>query len=446
LKQVISLPFPQVTVIGAGLAGVEASHQLARRGIPVKLYEMKKIKNNPAQHSEGFAELVCSNSLRSDSLENAVGLLKEELRRLDSLVLRAAEATRVPAGSALAVDRTAFSEYLTREIRNHPLIEIVEEEVLEIPEGYVIIATGPLTTDALFGAIKRMTGEDTLYFFDAAAPIIETDSIDMNIAYFKSRYDKGEATYLNCPMTRAEYDHWYEELLHAECVVPKEFEMKVFEGCMPFEEMAKRGRETLLYGPMKPVGLERPDGSRPYAVVQLRQDNLSASMYNVVGFQTHLTFPEQQRILRMIPGLENAKIFRYGVMHKNTFLNAPKILNACYQFKADPRIFFAGQLSGVEGYVESVGSAMIAALNMANLVRGKALHPFPETTALGAQAFYLAHTDPKDFQPMNVNHGIFPPILDKHSKRIRKSLFAERSLQALKEMMEAGLFDESGNH
>lgn len=435
------MSFPHVTVIGAGLAGVEASYQLAKRGIPVKLVEMKKIKKSPAHKLDGFAELVCSNSLRSDSLENAVGLMKEELRKLDSLVMRAADATRVPAGSALAVDRIAFSDYLTQEIRHTPLIEIIEEEATTIPEGFVIIATGPLTSQPLFDAIQRLTGEDTLYFFDAAAPIVEADSINMEIAYLKSRYDKGEATYINCPMTREEYDHWYEELMHAECVVPKDFEMKVFEGCMPFEEMAKRGKETLLYGPMKPVGLERPDGSRPFAVVQLRQDNLSASMYNIVGFQTHLTFPEQLRILRMIPGLENAKIFRYGVMHKNTFLNAPKILNDRYQFKGDPRLFFAGQLSGVEGYVESVGSGMIAALNMANLVRGKSLHPFPPFTALGAQAFYLANTDPRFFQPMNVNHGIFPPIPEKHSKRIRKSLFASRSLQALGDMMEVGLFD-----
>lgn len=435
--------FPQVTVIGAGLAGVEAAYQLAKRGIPVRLYEMKKIKKSPAHKLDSFAELVCSNSLRSDSIENAVGLLKEELRQLDSLVMKAADATRVPAGSALAVDRIAFSEYLTETIRHTPGIDIIDEEIKEIPEGFVVIATGPLTSDALAEALRQKTGEDALYFFDAAAPIIETDSIDMDIAYLKSRYDKGEATYINCPMSKAEYDAWYEELIHAECVIPKDFELKVFEGCMPFEEMARRGKETLLYGPMKPVGLQRPDGSRPYAVVQLRQDNLSASMYNIVGFQTHLTFPEQQRILRMIPGLQNAKIIRYGVMHKNTFINAPKILNEFYQMKSDPRIFIAGQLSGVEGYVESVGSGMIAALNMANLVRDRSLAAFPKETALGAQAHYLAHTTPSFFQPMNVNHGIFPPITGRHMKRSRKSLHAERGQKALKGFLEAHPFDES---
>jgi methylenetetrahydrofolate--tRNA-(uracil-5-)-methyltransferase len=285
-----------VHVIGAGLAGVEAAHQLALRGIPVRLHEMKKIRKSPAHQSDAFAELVCSNSLRCDSLENAVGLLKEELRRCGSLVMQAADATRVPAGSALAVDRSAFSEWLTQAIRTDPLIEVIDEEVTEIPDGFVILATGPLTSDALFKTLRQKTGLDTLYFFDAAAPIVDADSIDMTIAYRKSRYDKGEATYLNCPMTKAEYEAWYEELIRAECVVPKEFELKVFEGCMPFEEMARRGKETLLFGPMKPVGLEKPDGTRPYAVVQLRQDNLSASMYNVVGFQTHLTFPEQRRI------------------------------------------------------------------------------------------------------------------------------------------------------
>ncbi|HRY77181.1 MAG TPA: methylenetetrahydrofolate--tRNA-(uracil(54)-C(5))-methyltransferase (FADH(2)-oxidizing) TrmFO [Candidatus Izemoplasmatales bacterium] len=430
-----------VHVIGAGLAGVEAAHQLAHKGIPVYLHEMKKIRKSPAHQSESFAELVCSNSFRSDSIDNAVGLLKEELRLCGSLVMQAADATRVPAGSALAVDRSAFSEWLTRAIRSNPLIQVIDEEVTAIPDGFVILATGPLTSDALFAALRQKTGIDTLYFFDAAAPIVEADSIDTTIAYRKSRYDKGEATYLNCPMTKAEYDAWYEELIRAECVIPKEYELKVFEGCMPFEEMARRGKETLLYGPMKPVGLEKPDGSRPYAVVQLRQDNLSASMYNLVGFQTHLTFPEQRRILRMIPGLQNAEIIRYGVMHKNTFLNAPLILNEQYQMKNDFRVFVAGQLSGVEGYVESVGSGMVAALNMANLVRKMPLVTFPTVTALGAHAHYLAHTEPAFFQPMNINHGIFPPIPGKHQKRTRKSLFAERSLAALRSLLEAHPFD-----
>jgi len=432
---------PTVTVIGAGLAGVEASYQLTKRGIPVRLYEMKKQKKSPAHKLDSFAELVCSNSLRSDAIENAVGLLKEELRMLDSLVMRAAEATKVPAGSSLAVDRQAFSDYLTHAIKNNPLIEVIDEEVTEIPSGFVIIATGPLTSDPLFASLKKMTGEDTLYFFDAAAPIVEFESINMNIAYFKSRYDKGEATYINCPMTRAEYDHWYEELMNAETVKPKDFEMKVFEGCMPFEEMARRGKETLLFGPMKPVGLEKAPGERPYAVVQLRQDNLAASMYNIVGFQTHLTFPEQQRILRMIPGLENAKIVRYGVMHKNTFINAPKIINEHYQVESNPQVFIAGQLSGVEGYVESTGSGLLAAINMARLVKNKPLLDFPVVTALGSQAYYISHTNPVNFQPMNVNHGIFPPIEGRHSKKDKKMLFSTRSIQAIKEMSEAGLLD-----
>ncbi len=435
------MSIPRVTVVGAGLAGVEAAYQLALRGIPVRLYEMKKVRKSPAHKMETFAELVCSNSLRSDSLENAAGLLKEELRRLGSLVMRVAEETKVPAGSSLAVDRTEFSQRLTNIIRENPMIEIVEEEVTEIPEGPLILASGPLTSDALFDALRRKTGEDTLYFFDAAAPIIEADSIDMNIAYFKSRYDKGEATYINCPMTKAEYDHWFEELIHAECVIPKDFELKVFEGCMPFEEMARRGKDTLLFGPMKPVGLEKPDGTRPYAVVQLRQDNLSASMYNLVGFQTHLTFPEQQRILRLIPGLQNARIMRYGVMHKNTFLNAPKILNDVYQMKADPDVFIAGQLSGVEGYLESVASGMIASLNMANRVRNRPRVPFPVETAMGSQAHYLAFSNPHDFQPMNVNHGLFPPLADRHPRRSRKILLAERSLAALAAFWEAHPFD-----
>lgn len=443
---VIKLSNPYVTVIGAGLAGVEACYQLTKRGIPVHLYEMKKVKKSPAHKLDSFAELVCSNSLRSDDLENAVGLMKEELRMLDSLVMKAAEATKVPAGSSLAVDRDRFSEYLTEATKNNPLIQIFDEEVTKIPDGYVIIATGPLTSEGLFSSIKEMTGEESLYFFDAAAPIIEKESINLDIAYYKSRYDKGEATYINCPMTEPEYTHWYTELINAETVKQKEFELKVFEGCMPFEEMARRGKEALLYGPMKPVGLEKPDGSRPYAVVQLRQDNLAASMYNIVGFQTHLTFPEQTRIIRMIPGLENARIWRYGVMHKNTFINAPKIINEHYQVKNEPRIFIAGQLSGVEGYVESTGSGLLAALNMARLVQNRDLIDFPAVTALGSQAYYISHTNPHDFQPMNANHGIFPIIEGKHSKRDRKMLYATRSIQAIKQMMEAGVFDEPTNH
>lgn len=430
-----------VTVIGAGLAGVEASYQLAKRGFSVKLYEMKKLHKNPAQQSDAFAELVCSNSLRSDALENAVGLLKTELRMLDSLVIRIADANRIPAGTSLTVDRICFSAQLTDIIRHHPLIEVIDAEMDTIPDGEVIIATGPLTSEPLFAAIKKLTGEDTLYFFDAAAPIILADSIDMTIVYQKSRYDKGEASYLNCPMTIDEYNNWYDELINAQCVIPKDYELKVFEGCMPFEEMAKRGKETLLYGPMKPVGLEMPNGNRPYAVVQLRRDDISGSLYNIVGFQTHLTFPEQQRIIKMIPGLANAKIVRYGVMHKNTFINAPMIINACYQMKAEPRIFIAGQLSGVEGYVESVGSGMVAALNMVKRLQNEPKLIFPRETALGAHAYYLANAVPSFFQPMNINHGLFPELIGKHHKRDRKILYAKRSIETIKNMTEAHLFD-----
>lgn len=430
-----------VTVIGAGLAGVEASYQLVKRGIPVKLYEMKKKKKSPAHQIDGFAELVCSNSLRSNDLLNASGLLKEELRLLDSLVMKAAEVAKVPAGSALAVDRLVFSEYITNYIRSNPLIEVIDEELTVLPESPCIIATGPLTSDALFQEIKKMTGEDTLYFYDAAAPIIEFDSINMDIAYFKSRYDKGEATYINCPMTKEQYDYWYNEVINANCVVPKEFELKVFEGCMPFEEMAKRGEHTLLYGPMKPVGLEKQDGHRPYAVVQLRQDNVAASLYNIVGFQTHLTFGEQQRIIRLIPGLENARIVRYGVMHLNSFINAPKVINRYYQMKEYPNCFIAGQLSGVEGYLESTGSGLLAGINMARMMKEKPFVDFSRDTALGAQSFYLENSLPDDFQPMNINFGLFSSLPGKHKKSERKQLIVKRSLEIIQKMVEEHQFD-----
>jgi len=430
-----------VTVIGAGLAGVEASYQLAKRGIPVKLYEMKKIKKSPAHQLDSFAELVCSNSFRSNDLMNAAGLLKEELRLLDSIIMKAAEFTKVPAGSALAVDRHIFSNYLTDYVRNHPLIEVIDEEIITLPKTPCIIATGPLTSDALFNHIKELTGEDTLYFFDAAAPIIEFDSIDMNIAYFKSRYDKGEATYINCPMTKAEYDGWYKEVINADCVTPKDFEMKIFEGCMPFEEMAKRGEQTLLYGPMKPVGLGKEEGHRPYAVVQLRQDNVAGSLYNIVGFQTHLTFGEQQRIIRLIPGLEKARIVRYGVMHMNSFVNAPKVINRYYQMQKYPNYFIAGQLSGVEGYLESAGSGWLAGVNMANYILNKPFLKMPRETALGAQAFYLENALPNDFQPMNINFGLFPEIPGRHYKKEKKQMIVKRSLDLIHQMMEEHLFD-----
>jgi methylenetetrahydrofolate--tRNA-(uracil-5-)-methyltransferase len=430
-----------VTVIGAGLAGVEASYQLVKRGIPVKLYEMKKKKKSPAHQIDGFAELVCSNSLRSNDLLNASGLLKEELRLLDSLVMKAAEVAKVPAGSALAVDRLVFSEYITNYIRSNPLIEVIDEELTVLPESPCIIATGPLTSDALFQEIKKVTGEDTLYFYDAAAPIIEFDSINMDIAYFKSRYDKGEATYINCPMTKEQYDYWYNEVINANCVVPKEFELKVFEGCMPFEEMAKRGEQTLLYGPMKPVGLEKQDGHRPYAVVQLRQDNVAASLYNIVGFQTHLTFGEQQRIIRLIPGLENARIVRYGVMHLNSFINAPKVINRYYQMKEYSNCFIAGQLSGVEGYLESTGSGLLAGINMARMMKEKPFVDFSRETALGAQSFYLENALPDDFQPMNINFGLFSSLPGKHRKSERKQLIVKRSLEIIQKMVEEHQFD-----
>ncbi len=431
-----------VNVIGAGLAGCEAAHQLASRGIKVHLYEMKKIKKTPAQTMDSFAELVCSNSLRSNDVLNAAGLMKAELRKLDSLVLKAADLFSVPAGSALAVDRESFSNYITNALRTNPNITIFDEEVTSIdPNQYTIIATGPLTSDLLIEHIKELVGEDTLYFYDAIAPIIEFDSIDMNIAYFKSRYDKGSADYINCPMTKEEYDVWYDALIHAEVVPMKDFELKIFEGCMPFEEMARRGYQTLTYGPMKPVGLGKEDEKRPYAVVQLRQDNLRKSLFNIVGFQTHLTFKEQKRIIRMIPGLEHANIVRYGIMHRNSFINSPKIINQYYQTKNNPNLFFAGQFSGVEGYVESIGSGLIAGINMARLVRDMDLFEFSHVTALGSQSYYLASAEESYFQPMNTNFGIFPELSEKHHKKERKTLYAKRSLEAIDEMIGSGVLD-----
>ncbi len=431
-----------VNVIGAGLAGTESAYQLAKRGIPVKLYEMKKIKKNDVQSSDCFAELVCSNSLRSDDIQNAAGLMKEELRKLGSLVIAAADKYRVPAGSALAVDREMFSKHITDIIRNHPLIEVIESEYKQINhDEYTIIATGPLTSDALMDDIKTFLGEDTLYFYDAIAPIVEFDSINMDIAYFKSRYDKGSADYINCPMTKEQYEDWYNEVISAKTVPIKDYEMKVFEGCMPFEEMAKRGPQTLTFGPMKPVGLEKEKGKRPFAVVQLRQDNIAKSLYNIVGFQTHLTFSEQKRVIRMIPGLENANIVRYGIMHRNSFINAPHSINRFYQSKKNPKLFFAGQFSGVEGYVESIGSGMIAGINMARLIRNMPLFELSTYTALGSQSYYISSAEEKYFQPMNTNFGIFPEIDEKHKKNERKSLYAVRSLKAIEDMIGSGLLD-----
>lgn len=425
-----------VTVIGAGLAGSEASYQLAKRGFHVHLYEMRPQTLTPAHKTGGFAELVCSNSMRSNSLENAVGLLKEEMRLLDSIIIRTADESQVPAGGALAVDRDIFSQKVTDQIRQHPNITVIEEELKTIPNGPVIIATGPLTSDALSQAIKDLIDEDYLYFFDAAAPIIEYDSIDMSKAYKKSRYDKGEAAYINCPMTKEEFDSWYDELITADAVTLKDFELKVFEGCMPFEEMARRGRQTLLFGPMKPVGLEQPDGTRPYAVVQLRQDNMAGTLYNIVGFQTHLTFGEQKRIIRMIPGLEKASIVRYGVMHRNTFINSPKLLTRNYQLRDNPNIYFAGQITGVEGYVESAGSGLLAAIAMARQLDEKPEIIFPEQTIIGSESNYISHASISSFQPMNANFGILAPLEFKHKKKERKTLYKQRSLDIMRNLIQ----------
>ncbi|MEG2550162.1 MAG: methylenetetrahydrofolate--tRNA-(uracil(54)-C(5))-methyltransferase (FADH(2)-oxidizing) TrmFO [Erysipelotrichaceae bacterium] len=425
-----------VNVIGAGLAGCEACWQLVNRGIKVRLYEMRPKKMTPAHKSGEFGELVCSNSLRSNTLNNAVGVLKEEMRMLNSLVIKVADETSVPAGSALAVDRDTFSKRLTQIIRNHPLVEVVEEEVSTILEGPTIIATGPLTSDAMSVAIKDYLKADTFYFYDAAAPIVEKDSIDFNNAYFKSRYDKGEASYINCAMDKEQFHHFYEELIHAETAVLHEFEdEKYFEGCMPFEEMARRGEQTLLFGPMKPVGLETPDGKRPYAVVQLRQDNAIGSLYNIVGFQTHLTWGEQKRILSMIPGLEHVSIVRYGVMHRNTFICSPKVLKSTYQSTQRDDLFFAGQMCGVEGYVESSASGLLAGINMARYLQDKECITLPNTCVIGSMAHYITHANPNHFQPMNANFGIME-CLQKVKKKERKEAMAKQALQVIKDIKE----------
>lgn len=427
----------RVTVIGAGLAGCEATWQLINRGIPVTLIEMRPKKMTPAHKSDKFAELVCSNSLRSNALTNAVGVMKEEMRMFDSLIMKVADETSVPAGSALAVDRESFSQIITDTIKNHPLVEVVEKEVLEIPEGNVIVATGPLTSDGLSKSIQEMFHQDYFYFYDAAAPIVTKESIDFNKAYYKSRYDKGEADYINCPMNKEEFDAFYQALINAETAELKEFEEeKYFEGCMPFEEIARRGEKTLLFGPMKPVGLETPDGQRPYAVVQLRQDDAAASLYNIVGFQTHLKWGEQKRILSMIPGLENVEIVRYGVMHRNTYLCAPRCLKPTYQSQTRDDLFFAGQMCGVEGYIESSASGMLAGLNMANRLYGKEEVVLPPTTAIGAMAHYITHTNPAYFQPMNANFGIMRLDM-KVKKNEKKAAYAKQALEVMDEMKQA---------
>lgn len=427
-----------VTVVGAGLAGSEAAWQLAERGIHVRLYEMKPEKMTPAHHSPNFAELVCSNSLRSDELTNAVGLLKEELRELGSLVMRCADAHRVAAGGALAVDREGFSAAVTEAIRSHPNIEVIAEEVTDIPAGEVIVASGPLTSDVLAEKLAALSGEDApLHFFDAAAPIVTLESVDMDSAFYASRYDKGTADYVNCPMTRDEYLAFWQALCAAEQAPVHGFDDGgVFEGCMPVEVMARRGEDTLRYGPLKPVGLVDPrNGRENYAVVQLRRDNAVGTIYNLVGFQTHLTFPEQRRVFSMIPALKNAEFVRYGVMHRNTYLNSPKLLDRYYRLKSDERIIFAGQMTGVEGYVESCASGMLAALETAARLRGEAPWDLPRETAIGALALYISESTVGSFQPMNVNFGIISPLNKKiRGKREKNAAISERALQIVREL------------
>ncbi len=426
-----------VNIIGAGFAGSEAAYQLSKRGIKVKLYEMRPQKTTGAHTTGNFAELVCSNSLRAKGLTNAVGILKEEMRLMGSLIMEAALATEVEAGGALAVDRELFSKYITNKLENDPNIEIIRTEVIKIPKGPTIIASGPLTSDALSDAIKRYYTEENYYFFDAIAPIVDASTIDYDKVFLASRYNKGEAAYLNCPMTKEEFEKFYDFLIHADTVIPADFELKVFDGCMPIEDIAKRGPQTLLYGPMKPVGLDNPATGRwPYAVVQLRQDNKIKTMYNIVGFQTHLKYPSQDKLLKLIPGLENAKILRYGVMHKNTYLCSPKILKNTYQTVDNEELFFAGQMTGVEGYVESASSGLIAGINMANLLNGLPLLKLDAKTANGALANYITTADVKDFVPMNVNFGIFEPITDsKVNKKNRKEAYAARALEEINKII-----------
>lgn len=423
-----------VNVVGAGLAGSEAAFQIAERGIKVNLYEMRPVKQTPAHHTDKFAELVCSNSLRADTLTNAVGVLKEEMRALNSVIIRSADDCRVPAGGALAVDRHEFAANVTNRVKNHPNVTVITEEVTEIPEGVTVIATGPLTSPSLSEKLKELTGENYLYFYDAAAPIIEKESIDMDKVYLKSRYDKGEAAYLNCPMTEEEFDRFYEALLAAETVPLREFEEeKYFEGCMPVEVMAQRGKKTLLFGPLKPVGLEDPrTNKRPFAVVQLRQDDAAGTLYNIVGFQTHMKWGPQKEVIRLIPGLENAEIVRYGVMHRNTFINSPKVLKPTYQFRNRDTLFFAGQMTGVEGYVESAASGLVAGLNAARLAKGLDPVEFPAVTAIGSMAHYITTANPDHFQPMNANFGLFPALPKKiRDKKERNMEYARRALETI---------------
>ena len=425
----------KVNVIGAGLAGVEAVHQLIKQGIPVRLYEMRPVKMTDAHESEYFAELVCSNSLRADGLGNAVGVLKEEMRMNESIIMKFAEEHRVPAGGSLAVDRIGFSKAVTEYISTHPLVEVIHEEVHSIPLGPTIIASGPLTSEPLSRSIQDLLNEDYFYFYDAAAPIVTKESINFEIAYYKSRYDKGDAEYINCPMTEEQFDLFYDALMNAEVVKPKDYEEKFFEGCMPFEEMARRGKQTLLFGPMKPVGLEKDGGKRSHAVVQLRQDNAVGTLYNIVGFQTHLKWPEQDRIIHMIPGLENAKIVRYGVMHRNCFICSPRYLKPTYQFIEREDLFFAGQMTGVEGYVESAQSGMVAGMNMVRYLHNQELLVFPRETVMGSLAYYITHGDETNFQPMKANFGILPDLAIRVKKKESKDAYATRAIKKRKELL-----------
>ena len=429
----------KVTVIGAGLAGSEAAWQAAEAGAVVELYEMRPLRRSPAHKTDGFAELVCSNSLRGAGLENAVGVLKEEMRRLGSLIMRVADATAVPAGGALAVDRTKFSDYVTTLIEQHPNITVHHEEITEIPstdETVVIVASGPLTDGAFSDALSRLLGNDSLYFYDAAAPLVSFASIDMSAAYRASRYGKGEAAYINCPMDEVQYEAFWTALTTAETAETHDFEKEIFfEGCMPVEVMASRGKDTLLYGPLKPMGLEHPEtGVRPHAVVQLRQDNAEGTIYNIVGFQTRLKWPEQRRVFQMIPGLTQAEFLRYGVMHRNTFMNAPRHLRPTFQLQTNDRLFFAGQMTGVEGYVESAASGLMAGINAVRLAAGKEVLVFPQMTCHGALAHYITSCDPAHFQPMNINFGLLPRLENlprRTRKPEKKRMMAERALDEL---------------
>ena len=430
----------EATVIGAGLAGSECAWQLAQRGVHVTLREMKPEKKTPAHLTDNFAELCCSNSLRSDQLENAVGLLKEEMRRLDSLILACADTTRVEAGGALAVDRHGFAAMVTEKIKNHPNITVVSGEVTDIPDGEVVIASGPLTSDALAERLQTLLGEDSdLHFYDAAAPLVSAESVDMDKAWFGSRYDKGGLDYVNCPMNEEEYDAFWQALTTAQEAEVHGFEdSQVFEGCMPVEVMARRGHDTLLYGPLKSRGLDDPRTGRwPYAVVQLRRDNADGTVYNLVGFQTHLKFPEQKRVFSMIPALHDAEFLRYGVMHRNTFLNSPRLLDRYYRLKAEPRISFAGQMTGVEGYVESAASGFLVGVETARRLRGMAPVDFPRETAIGALGLYVSNQSITQFQPMNINFGIIPPLDHRvKGKRNKNAELSQRSLAIIDQIKE----------